>query len=188
VARRPAVRGLSRALARGRAIFLRRPTRRDCNEFLARVRASRDLHRGWVDPVTGPEAFYAYVRRARATTCDGCLVCGNEDGAIAGMININEIVRGSFQSGYLGYFSFEPFAGKGCMREALELTLRRAFNDLDLHRLEANIQPENARSIALVKGLGFRFEGFSPRYVQVGRRWRDHERWAITLEDWVHSH
>jgi ribosomal-protein-alanine N-acetyltransferase len=166
-------------------VFLRRPTRRDCDEFLARVRASRNLHRGWVEPLEDAEGFYAYVRRARGANCDGCLVCRNEDGAIVGMVNLNEIVRGSFQSGYLGYFAFEPFAGTGCMREGLGLMLRRAFDDLGLHRLEANIQPQNARSIALAKGLGFRLEGYSPRYVRVGAEWRDHERWALTVEDWA---
>jgi ribosomal-protein-alanine N-acetyltransferase len=168
-------------------VFLRRPGPRDCDEFLARVRDSRDLHRGWVEPLSEPEAFHAYVRRTRRRNCDGCVVCRNEDGAITGTINLNEIVHGSFQSAYLGYFSFAPFAGAGYMREGLDLTLRRAFGELGLHRLEANIQPENGRSIALARGLGFRHEGFSPRYVRVGDRWRDHERWAITVEDWIHS-
>jgi ribosomal-protein-alanine N-acetyltransferase len=187
VSRRARIRGRSLALAAGDAVFLRRPSPRDRDEFIARVRASRALHRGWIEPASEPEAFRAYLRRTRRRTCDGAVVCRLEDGAIAGAININEIVRGSFQSAFLGYFAFAPFVGAGYMREGLELTLRRAFNDLGLHRLEANIQPENERSIALVEGLGFRREGFSPRYVRVGGRWRDHERWAITVEDWIHS-
>ena len=79
------------------------------------------------------------------------LVCRREDGAIAGFINVNEIVRGLFQSGYLGYAGVAAHAGQGYMREGLELVLARAFTELGLHRLEANIQPANQASIALVR-------------------------------------
>lgn len=68
------------------------------------------------------------------------------------------------------------------MSEGLRLVLRHAFGPLGLHRLEANIQPKNRSSIRLVRRAGFRREGFSPRYLRVLGRWRDHERWAITVE------
>jgi len=99
-------------------------------------------------------------------------------------VNVSEIVRGSFQSAYLGYYAFEPFAGRGFLRSGLSLVIAHCFGELRLHRLEANIQPDNARSIALVKSLGFRLEGFSPRYLKIGGRWRDHERWALLSDDW----
>jgi ribosomal-protein-alanine N-acetyltransferase len=70
------------------------------------------------------------------------------------------------------------------MSAGLALVLRQAFRQLGLHRVEANIQPDNARSIALVRRLGFRREGFSPRYLKLGGRWRDHERWALLREEW----
>ena len=66
------------------------------------------------------------------------------------------------------------------MREGLELLLRHAFGDLRLHRVQASIQPENERSIALVRAAGFRKEGLALRYLKIGGRWRDHEHWAIT--------
>jgi ribosomal-protein-alanine N-acetyltransferase len=68
------------------------------------------------------------------------------------------------------------------MGEALQQVIRIAFGRLGLHRLEANIQPNNEASIALVRACGFRKEGFSPRYLKIRGRWRDHERWAILAD------
>jgi [ribosomal protein S5]-alanine N-acetyltransferase len=70
------------------------------------------------------------------------------------------------------------------MTEALSLAIGQAFGDLGLHRLEANIQPGNAASLALARRLGFRREGFSPRYLCIAGRWRDHERWALLSDEW----
>ena len=69
------------------------------------------------------------------------------------------------------------------MEAGLRAMLREAFGPLGLHRLEANIQPDNTRSIDLVKRLGFRLEGVSPGYLKIHGRWRGHERWAISRED-----
>jgi ribosomal-protein-alanine N-acetyltransferase len=98
--------------------------------------------------------------------------------------NISEIVRGPFKSAFLGYGGVAGYERRGYMTEALQLVLRQAFTKLGLHRLEANIQPGNTASIALAKRCGFELEGFSPRYLKVGGRWRDHERWAIRAESW----
>ena len=99
------------------------------------------------------------------------------------MFTISQIVRGAFQSAYLGYYAHERHARQGLMREAMEQVLDHAFGPLALHRLEANIQPGNAPSIALARGAGFRLEGFSPRYLLIGGQWRDHERYAITVDE-----
>ncbi len=107
------------------------------------------------------------------------LVCVKETGRIAGVVNLTNIVLGLFRSGYLGYYAFAGFERRGLMREGLQAVVRSAFRDLGLHRLEANIQPGNAASIALVKSIRFQKEGYSPRYLKIGGRWRDHERWAI---------
>jgi [ribosomal protein S5]-alanine N-acetyltransferase len=91
---------------------------------------------------------------------------------------------GGFRSAYLGYYIGERYAGQGYMSEGIALMLQYAFKQLKLHRLEANIQPGNSASIALVKRAGFVREGYSRRYLKIGGRWRDHERWAIVYEDW----
>lgn len=107
------------------------------------------------------------------------LVCRRDTHELAGVINISNIVLGNFRSGYLGYYAFAGHERQGFMRQGLQEVIRYAFKSLKLHRLEANIQPGNAGSIALVKSCGFSKEGFSPRYLKIGGRWRDHERWAI---------
>ncbi|MEV8531967.1 GNAT family protein [Streptomyces sp. NPDC051211] len=158
----------------------------DGPEFTARVRESRELHRPWLSPPATAEDYEPYVRRlieeeGRA----GFLVCeheGGAGGAIAGFININNIVLGAFRCGALGYGAFAHAAGRGLFGEALGLLTAHAFGELGLHRLEANIQPGNTASIALVRGRGFRLEGLSPDFLYVDGAWRDHERWAITQE------
>ncbi len=159
------------------------PSARGRAEFLAAVARSSQLHRGMADPPRTPVAFSAYLRRLRGRNHLGFWV-RTPDGELAGVINVNEIVRGSFQSAYLGYYAFSPHAGRGYMFQGLRAVLREAFVVQRLHRLEANIQPDNRRSRLLIRRLGFRREGYSPRYLKVRGRWRDHERWALTLEDW----
>lgn len=106
------------------------------------------------------------------------------DGAVVGSVEISRIARGNFQSAYLGYRIAAAERRRGYMTEALQLALRHAFRALKLHRVEANIEPGNEASIALVQRAGFTREGFSRRYLKHGGRWRDHERWALLREDW----
>lgn len=177
---------------RGFSVYLRAPRNTDAPAFLAAVKASRKLHGVWVQPPTTPARFAEFVRRfGRFATRDplaathlGFLVCRCDDDAIVGVFNLSEIVRGLFQSAYLGYYAFSPHAGAGYMAEGLELTLKVAFGVLKLHRVEANIQPANARSLALARDAGFVREGYSRRYVRIAGRWRDHVRLALLIEDW----
>jgi [ribosomal protein S5]-alanine N-acetyltransferase len=165
-------------------VYLRAPTREDREEFTALMRASREFHAPWATAPTDDERFAAYLADARRADFEAMLLCRREDDAITGFFNLSQIVRRRLQSAYLGYAVGAPFAGQGYMREGLELVLHACFTRLELHRVEANIQPGNANSLALARGAGFRREGFSPRYLKIGGRWRDHERWAILVEDW----
>lgn len=170
------------AVAVGRRVFIRAPRAGDRRELVALARASHRLHRPWVEPPDDPAAFAAYLRRLRRPTERGFLVCRRRDGAIVGVINMSQIYMGNFRSAYLGFYAGAAYAGQGFMSEALRLVVRHAFRRLRLHRLEANVQPGNHRSRRLVRRCGFRREGFSPRYLMVSGRWRDHERWALTAE------
>jgi ribosomal-protein-alanine N-acetyltransferase len=165
-------------------VFLRPPSRADEDEFVTSMQASRSLHRPWLYAPQTPEDFREYLVRALSPSTQFFLACRHEDAAIVGFLNLSEIVRGSFQSAYLGYGGVARFASQGYMSEALELLLQEAFAGLRLHRVEANIQPGNTASIALVRRGGFQLEGLSPRYLKIGGRWRDHERWAILSEGW----
>ena len=157
---------------------------RDEDEVLALNRASRAFHRGWVSPPTTSEQFARLLARTRGPDFVGLLIRSRSDDALLGAIEISQIVRGLFQSAYLGYHIGAPHARRGYMTEALGLAVSYSFGPLGLHRLEANIQPDNAPSIRLVRRLGFTLEGYSRRYLKIGGRWRDHERWAILAEDW----
>jgi ribosomal-protein-alanine N-acetyltransferase len=152
-------------------------------ELLERIRASRALHRPWTHLADTPAGFRQLLGRAAAPTEALYLICRTEDGEIAGYANLSQIFLGNFRSAYLGYAAFVPHAGKGYMTEGLRLVLDEAFGSLRLHRVEANVQPGNGRSIALVERLGFRSEGYSPRYLKIGGRWRDHHRYAILAEE-----
>jgi ribosomal-protein-alanine N-acetyltransferase len=164
-------------------VTIRPPAIRDGPAFLAAVRRSRALHRRWVSPPDTRKKFEDYSRRMVSDSHRGFLVVLRESGDLAGTINLNNIIHGSLQGAFLGYYAFTPCAGQGLMREGMLLVLKHAFQKLKLHRLEANIQPENHASIRLARSCGFVREGFSRRYLKVCGRWQDHERWAILSED-----
>jgi ribosomal-protein-alanine N-acetyltransferase len=177
--KRATSRGAARAASR---IVLRSPAAGDASAFLAAARASQRLHRPWVHPPQTRADFLQYLDRMAGPGQQAFLVCRREGGALVGVINLTNVILGSFRSGYLGYYAFAGHEGQGLMREGLQAVVRHAFRSLKLHRLEANIQPVNAPSIALVRACGFEREGYSPRYLKIGGRWRDHERWALLAD------
>ncbi|MEO6590438.1 MAG: GNAT family protein [Pyrinomonadaceae bacterium] len=168
----------------GKKCFLRYPKIDDFAEFTALSIASRKFHRGFVNPPKDLETFENFLKRNESEANESLLICRNSDGKIVGTTNLSQIFRLSFQNCYLGYYLFEKYTGKGLMTEAVELILRHAFKNLKLHRVEANVQPENLSSIAVLRRCNFLKEGFSPKYLKIGGKWRDHERWAIRKENW----
>jgi ribosomal-protein-alanine N-acetyltransferase len=168
----------------GARVGLRVLERSDREAFLGLARESRELHRPWTYPPERSDQFDDLFARSRRDDF-ACLVSvlTADERDITGVFTISQIVRGAFQTAYLGYYAHQRHANQGLMREAMEQVLDHAFGPLALHRLEANIQPGNQPSIALARGAGFRLEGFSPRYLLIGGQWRDHERYAITADE-----
>jgi len=167
-------------------VHLERPSARRERDYLDAVHRSRELHRGFVTAAANPADYRDYLRRARQESREAFFVVAAVSQQLAGVVNINDIVRerGLEQSGRLGYYAFVPHAGTGLMLDGLGRVISLAFLELGLQRLEANIQPANHRSIALVAGLGFQHEGEVRGYLKIGGRWRHHERWSLLAADW----
>jgi len=143
--------------------------------------ANRDFHRPWCAPFTDDDGFDNWWS-SQITGPKVGFVALDDESRLVGVVNLSEIVFGSFRSAYLGYYGMREGCGRGLMTEAVRAVGIIAFRELGLHRLEANIQPDNVRSIRLVERLKFRREGYSPRYLQIDGAWRDHERWALLAD------
>ncbi len=169
---------------KAKIVYLRKPTAEDFDELAALYKSSRRLHRGLVSPNFSRENFGDLLKRNKGEDYESFLICTGATNQIAGTITLSQIFRKSFSNAYLGYLLGENFTGKSYMTEAVELILNHSFTNLKLHRVEANVQPQNAPSIKVLERCGFTKEGFSRKYLKINGRWRDHERWAIIKEDW----
>jgi ribosomal-protein-alanine N-acetyltransferase len=161
--------------------ILRRLTPHDRGSFLEAVARSRALHHPWAYPPDTPDAFDAYIKVHPARHALAVVV--DHEDPLVGVYALSQIHHGSFRNAYLGYYAFLPHAGNGYMREAMTLVFRYAFGELRLHRLQANVQPGNERSLALLRSTGWQEEGYARRYLKIGGRWRDHVLFAILAED-----
>ena len=160
------------------------PTEERREQVLTAMRRSRDFQRPWVDPPTTNAAYDRLLERHAGDDFEGFLFLRRDSGEMVGACNLSQIFRGNFKNAYMGFAAVAGHARQGYMREGLSLVLTRAFGPMRLHRVEANIQPANVASRSLVRSLGFALEGLSERYLKIGGRWRDHERWAIRSESW----
>lgn len=143
------------------------------------AQASQKLHHPWITPPLTNHMFRLYLKRTQREDADGFVVCLRSNDEIIGVVNLNDIVRGSFLSANLSYYVDANHQGRGFMTEALRHVIRLAFEVFGLHRLEAAIQPENQPSKDLVRRCGFKMEGLSSDLLFIDGEWRDHERWAL---------
>lgn len=178
------------ALQTGERIVLRYFEEADREAYVALRRSSRRTLECW-EPIPpdgfdafGDDAFDRDLSLTCAPTSERLLICRRQDGELIGKLSFSDILRGPAQYCHIGYWIGEPFTGCGHMTEAIKLGLDHAFGPLGLHRVEANIQPHNEASRRVVRKCGFRLEGYSPRYIQIRGEWADHERWAMTVEEW----
>lgn len=168
----------------GERVFLRYITLQDYEDFVELNQASIQFYRGLASPILDFESFKDYVEKNLNAANECFVICQNVDNKIVGAINLSQIFRKAFQNAYLGYSLGVNFTGKGFMTEAVELILKHSFENLKLHRVEANVQPHNLASIKVLNRCRFTKEGFSRKYLKIDNVWCDHERWAIIVEDW----
>jgi [ribosomal protein S5]-alanine N-acetyltransferase len=107
-----------------------------------------------------------------------------DPGRVIGLANYNQIVRGVAHYTILGYGLAAEAEGQGLMREALEPTIRYMFDEFGMHRIMANYVPQNVRSGALLKRLGFAVEGYARDYLLINGRWEDHILTALVNSEW----
>jgi len=155
------------------------PEAADEEAFLLAMRDSIGFHHPWVTAPKSHAAWQRYMTRLERINEAGFLVKRLHDGVICGVINLNIITYEALCSAYVSYFGVIHQAEKGYMKEGMLQVIRHAFDELGLHRIEANIQPGNLASIGLARSTGFQYEGYSPRLLRINGNWCDHERWAV---------
>jgi ribosomal-protein-alanine N-acetyltransferase len=155
------------------------PQAADEKALLAAMADSIGLHHPWVSAPKNHAGWERYMKRLQRANEAGFLIKRIDDDAICGVINLNIITYEALCSAYVSYFAVSAQAEKGYMKEGMLQVIRHAFDELGLHRLEANIQPGNLASIGLARSTGFEYEGLSPRLLKINGVWCDHERWAV---------
>jgi len=164
------------------------PQWRDRGMFLAATRASVDLHRDWVAPPRRELGYRRFLALHDGERNQGYLLWSAEAAAMVGFVALAPITRTrERRSAVLGYWGVAGHDRRGYVTRGVALALEHAFRRLRLQRVEANIRPDNTASLAVVRRLGFAYEGCVRAYARFRGIWHDHERWAVTRESWCGS-
>lgn len=171
----------------GEGVYLRLPEPRDYLEWSELREASRVFLTPWeptwaVDELSRGSFRYKlrrYTEDARDDKAYALFVFREDDGALIGGITLSNVRRGVAQTASLGYWAGEKFAGKGYTTAAVRAVVRYAFDDLDLHRVEAACQPDNIASHRVLEKAGFTHEGQAKAYLKINGKWRDHLLFGI---------
>ncbi len=176
---------------RGERVTLRAPAWRDYNEWASLRRESRAFLEPW-EPRWPPDelekaAWRMRLRRYRDDAATGTaaafFIFANETDRLAGGITLGNIRHGVAQSGQIGYWIGQRYAGQGYMVEAIRLLVPYAFDTLRLHRIEAACIPDNARSMRVLEKAGFKREGLLRSYLRINGSWQDHYLYALIAND-----
>jgi ribosomal-protein-alanine N-acetyltransferase len=171
----------------GEAIYLRAPELRDYQEWADLREASRNFlvpwEPTWAQDETSRGSYRYKLRRyaedARDDRAHALFVFRDADDALVGGVTLSNIRRGVAQMASLGYWAGQAFAGQGYITAAVRAVVRHAFEDLDLHRVEAACQPDNMASRRVLEKAGFTQEGAAKAYLKINGRWRDHLLFGI---------
>ena len=106
------------------------------------------------------------------------------DGALCGRIRLSNVFRAVWQNANIGYYIDQERNGRGFATEAVRLVCGFAFTNAGLHRVQAGVMTDNARSIRVLDKAGLRCEGLALRYLLINNEWRDHFIYAMTAEEW----
>lgn len=176
---------------KGERVHLRLPGQGDYREWAALRQESRKFLEPW-EPRWSPDeldrgAWRQRLRRYREDFAAGAaapfLIFDNSNGKLVGGITLGNIRHGVAQTGQIGYWIGERYAGQGYMSEAIRLVVRYAFVTLRLHRIEAACIPDNVRSTRVLEKAGFRREGLLRSYLRINGSWQDHYLYALIADD-----
>lgn len=176
---------------KGKRVFLRLPVASDYREWADLRGRSRAFLEPWEPRWTPDElertAWRDRLSRYREDYARGAAVSffifDNATERLMGGITLGNIRHGVAQSGHIGYWIGEPYAGKGYMLEALNLLVTFAFDTLRLHRIEAACIPSNTRSVRVLEKAGFQREGLLRSYLRINGIWQDHYLYARIAGD-----
>ena len=164
-------------------VVLKKVSKKNEDRFLKLAKKSQSFHQHWVSVPKTSKTFLRYVNVMNTASEKSYLVWRKDNKDLAGVIELQDIYKANFKNAYVIYYAFDGNQGEGLMVDAMREVIRIAFKKLKLHRLEANIQPDNKASRYLAKACGFRKEGLARKFLKKGGEWRDHERWALLSTD-----
>ncbi|MEO5322069.1 GNAT family N-acetyltransferase [Mesorhizobium sp. CC13] len=176
---------------KGERVTLRMPVSRDYHEWATLRAESRSFLVPW-EPSWAPDELDRSAWRVRLAryqddnvqgTSAAFFIYENAGGKLVGGITLGNIRYGVAQTGHIGYWIGERYAGQGLMLDAVRLLARHAFDTLRLHRIEAACIPENTRSVRVLEKAGFRREGLLRSYLRINGEWHDHYLYALIADD-----